>query len=173
MHRRNFIVIASLPEYWFYHWKEGIEKFSQWGIDGFEIINSAPKALDFPRRLQLEVIALCKSKNLFMTGISDNHGYGYATAAWNAVRLPGWRDQGPASLETMILSHLRRNGYASVQVIERTRMTPEHRIQLYWDPLVNGATFLRQLNFIQASILVLWLWLAAGVALTLRKIHLI
>ena len=25
-----------------------------------------------------------------MTGISDNHGWGYATAVWNAVRLPGW-----------------------------------------------------------------------------------
>ena len=43
---------------------------TDWGIAGFEIINSAPKALDFPEAKRREIIALCRLHNLPMTGIS-------------------------------------------------------------------------------------------------------
>ncbi len=52
MHKKGIPVIASIPEYWWYHWDGStlgtVDDFVRWGIDGFEIINSAPKALDFP-----------------------------------------------------------------------------------------------------------------------------
>ena len=105
MNRRKIPVIASIPEYWFYHWNVGvstggtINDFVRWGINGFEIVNSAPKALDFPPAYRREIVELCRKNNLFMTGISDNHGYGYATAAWNAMRIPGWQAMDPDQLE--------------------------------------------------------------------------
>src|ERR1017187_5478318 len=48
MHKLGCPVIASLPEYWFYHWGAGVQDFVRCGMDGFELINSAPKGLDFP-----------------------------------------------------------------------------------------------------------------------------
>jgi len=71
MNKQGLPVIASLPEYWWYHWPSppqtislalppGVSdpdqptggtstyQFIRSGITGFEIINSAPKALDFP-----------------------------------------------------------------------------------------------------------------------------
>src|ERR1700687_2276074 len=35
MHKKKYPVIASLPEYWFYHWGEGVQDFVRWGWDSF------------------------------------------------------------------------------------------------------------------------------------------
>jgi predicted metal-dependent phosphoesterase TrpH len=161
MHRQGFLVVASLPEYWFYHWGKGVQDFVDWGMDGFEIINSAPKALDFPRPLQLEVIDLCRKNNLFMTGISDNHGYGYATDAWNAVRLPGWPQMDPESLEMQLLSFIKKTGFSAVQVIERTTIAPTRRLDLFWNSIANFVQYWRQLSLSQVISWVCWLGLWA------------
>ncbi len=124
MKRRKLPVIASLPEYWFYHWGGGVQDLVRWGIDGFEIINCAPKALDFPISKRLEIVDLCRRQNLLLTGISDNHGYGYATAAWNAMRIPGWRTMDPDALEKAVLETLRKDRFQAVQVLERVNHFP-------------------------------------------------
>src|SRR5262249_55569361 len=129
MHKKSVPVIASLPEYWLYHWGEGVTDFIRWGIDGFEIINSAPKALDFPFSHRAQIVDLCKRQNLFITGISDNHGYGYATAVWNAMDIPGWQALGPDELEKAVLSQLRVKRYQAVQVLERVKFSPESFVE--------------------------------------------
>jgi len=45
-----------------------------------------------------------------MTGISDSHGYGFATAVWNAMRIPGWQHMDPDQLETAVLRTLKTKG---------------------------------------------------------------
>ena len=79
--------IASLPEYWRYH-EEELGAFVRGGVDGFEIVNCAPKALGFPPDLRRQVVALAASHDLVVVGASDNHGWGQVTCVWN-VSQPG------------------------------------------------------------------------------------
>ncbi|HEY3220808.1 MAG TPA: hypothetical protein VGJ80_08750 [Gemmatimonadales bacterium] len=85
--RQGALSIASLPEYWRYH-REDLGAFVVAGVDGFEIVNCAPKALAFPSDLRREVLALAGSRDLMVVGASDNHGWGQVTCVWNVSR-PG------------------------------------------------------------------------------------
>jgi hypothetical protein len=165
MHKKKIPVIASIPEYWWYHWDGSslgtVDDFIHWGIDGFEIINSAPKALDFPPAYRRHIVELCRAHNLPMTGISDNHGWGYATAAWNAIRLPGWQAMGPDPLEATVLQTLKERGFEAVQVLERARYNPETVPGLLVSPFMNTVIYWRSLEPLQAVSWVLWIWATA------------
>ncbi len=159
MRKKGIPVIASLPEYWLYHWGSGVQDFANWGIQGFEIINSAPKALDFPAAYRSQVIELCRQQNLFMTGISDNHGYGYATAVWNAMRIPGWQSLGPVLLEKAVLRGLVEQRFKAVQVLERAKFWPAGPLELAISPILDVVTYWRSLQGVQALAWVGWIWL--------------
>jgi hypothetical protein len=74
--------IASIPEYWRNHWDD-LDEFVRAGIDGFEIANCAPKAIEFTREARARVIALARRHNILVVGGSDNHGWGSVTCLWN------------------------------------------------------------------------------------------
>jgi predicted metal-dependent phosphoesterase TrpH len=82
MHSQGALAIASLPEYREHHWAD-LEQFVAGGVDGFEIVNCAPKALAFSGAERQAVIALAQRHDLLVTGASDNHGWGKATCVWN------------------------------------------------------------------------------------------
>jgi len=167
MHKLGYPVIASLPEYWLYHWGAGVQDFVRWGMDGFELINSAPKGLDFPIPYRLQIVDLCRTKNLFMTGISDNHGYGYATAAWNAMHIPGWDQMGPDELEKAVLETLSKKRFSAVQVLERVRFIPQSTLGLLLSPFGTLWIYWRSLQPLQAVSWVLWIWLCLPISLML------
>ena len=85
--RQGALSIASLPEYWRHH-QGDLGAFVMAGVDGFEIVNCAPKALGFPTDLRRQVIALAGAHDLMVVGASDNHGWGAVTCVWN-VSQPG------------------------------------------------------------------------------------
>jgi len=85
--RQGALSIASLPEYWRYHFND-LGAFVVAGVDGFEIVNCAPKALGFPSDLRRQVLRLAASHDLMVVGASDNHGWGQVTCVWNVSR-PG------------------------------------------------------------------------------------
>jgi predicted metal-dependent phosphoesterase TrpH len=158
MHKKGYPVVASLPEYWLYHWGQGVQDFVNWGMDGFEIINSAPKAQDFPLQDRLQIVNLCHRQNLFMTGISDNHGYGYATAVWNAMSIPGWQKMDPDRLEKAVLDTLATKRFSAVQVLERVRYVPQSIQGLIFSPIIISWYYWRSLQPWQAISWVLWIW---------------
>ena len=80
--RQGALGIASLPEYWRNHIEE-LDAFVDAGVDGFEIVTCAPKALGFPEPLRREVLALAQKHDLLVVGASDNHGWGQVTCVWN------------------------------------------------------------------------------------------
>jgi len=82
LHAQGALAIASLPEYWEHHWDD-LGQFVMGGVDGFEIVNCAPKALAFPSAGRRAVIDLARRHDLLVTGASDNHGWGKATCVWN------------------------------------------------------------------------------------------
>ena len=82
LHGQGAIGIASLPEYWRNHWDD-LDRFVTAGVDGFEIVNCAPRALGFPRPARARVLELARDHDLLAVGASDNHGWGKATCVWN------------------------------------------------------------------------------------------
>ncbi len=163
MHKKKIPVIASIPEYWWYHWDGSVlgtvDDFIRWGIDGFEILNSAPKALDFPPAYRRHIVELCRAHHLPMTGISDNHGWGYATAAWNAVTIPGWQAMNPDQLEEAVLQTFKTKGFGAIQVLERARYNPESVPGLLAAPFLDGVIYWRSLEPLQAVSWVVWIWI--------------
>src|SRR6266545_1586957 len=82
LRRQGALGIASLPEYWRNHAEE-LDAFVDAGVDGFEIVNCAPKGLAFPAPLRRQVLALAQQHDLVVVGASDNHGWGQVTCVWN------------------------------------------------------------------------------------------
>ena len=99
MHSQGGLAIASLPEYLEHHWAD-LDQFVSGGVDGFEIVNCAPKALAFSSHERMAVIDLARRHDLLVTGASDNHGWGKVTCVWN-------------------LSHEGAHGFSRSQVIAR------------------------------------------------------
>lgn len=151
--------IASLPEYWFYHWGADVAKFVEWGAGGFEIANSAPKALDFPRRLRREILEICSSRSLAVTGITDSHGWGSTIYSWNVLTLPGWRNLDPRSVEGEVIRTLKSQGFKAVLPIVRVKHEPvEHTLALLVsDPPLQIWTLFRSLPVIHRLVFLLWL----------------
>jgi hypothetical protein len=82
LHRRGALAVASIPEYWRNHWDD-LEAFVKAGVDGFEIVNCAPKAIGFPGPARARVVSLAQQHNLLVVGGSDSHGWGSVTCVWN------------------------------------------------------------------------------------------
>jgi len=87
LHRQGSLGIASLPEYWDHH-REDLDAFVAAGVDGFEIVNCAPKGLAFPSQARRDILDLAGPNDLLVTGASDNHGWGKVTCVWNVTH-PG------------------------------------------------------------------------------------
>jgi len=85
LHAQGALAIASLPEYWANH-REDLDQFVAAGVDGFEIVNCSPKGLAFPAAARRDVIDLAQRHDRFVTGASDNHGWGKVTCVWNLSR---------------------------------------------------------------------------------------
>lgn len=160
MKAQGYVVIASLPEYWWYHWGPGVQNFIKWGIDGFEVLNSAPKALDFPVRKRRAILDLCRQNNLVVTGISDSHGYGSATAAWNAMSLPGWQGMDPDAFQKAVIERIKTRGFAANRVLERAKAWPRERWQVYVTPPWNAIVYWRSLSPAQRGVWSAWIALA-------------
>ena len=110
LHRQGALAIGSIPEYWRYH-RENLERFAAGGMDGFEIVNCAPKAIGFDSAARAGVVRLARQHDLLLVGASDSHGWGMVTCVWN-LTVPGargvqanrvlarplalWQDRGPA-----------------------------------------------------------------------------
>jgi len=84
LHRAGALSVASIPEYWESHWDD-LDDFVRAGLDGFEIINCAPRALAFPASARARVLGIARQHNLLVVGGSDNHGWGKVTCVWNLV----------------------------------------------------------------------------------------
>lgn len=160
MHERGLLVIGVLPYYWMNYWtgQPNVEDFIRWGIDGFEISNGHPRGMNFPFQDRQKLLALCRKYNLIFNGVSDNHGYGSAAPCWSVVRLPGWRSLSTSELEATIVTHLAKNRFSAVRVLERPRFRPANRFELAFSPIGIAFVYARSLSWPQTISWVLWIW---------------
>lgn len=137
LHRQGALGLASLPEYWRNGWND-LDAFVASGVDGFEIVSCAPKAIAFPAALRGQVLQLASAHDLLVVGASDNHGWGKVTCVWN------------------LLSPSAR-GYAANRVIAR----PLALAQGDWEPWTAAYTqpwlMLRSLSWSERSSWITWI----------------
>ena len=154
-------LVASLPEYWRYHWGPDLGTLVQWGVRGFEIWTSSPRAMDFPENLRREVITRCRLDGLAMFAATDMHGFGYAATAWNVTRIAGWRRLGTEELRAVLVAKFQREGPNANRVVVLRRWVPETPLQAVAAVPLNLVLVLRAASPAHAASLLGWTWIGA------------
>jgi hypothetical protein len=86
-----------------------------------ELVDAAPRGLAQLDREEAKVRALASRLGLVLVAASNNHGWGRTAAAWNLMRIPGWRSMPPDSVGVLIEEMLRQGDPSTVTIIRRTR----------------------------------------------------
>ena len=146
--------LLSLPEYDRNHWQR-LDTLVAAGADGFEIVNASPKAAEFSLAHRDSVVALAWRANRFVAGVSDSHGWGATSLAWNLIAAPGWRNSAdPCSL---ILDRL-RTGFASNQIVERHHLRRASLWPLWLTPVGVTWEMWRSMGAPLLFSWLLWIW---------------
>ena len=145
--------LASLPEYHRHHWRR-LDTLASAGLDGFEIVNASPKANELTRQEVRTVIGVARSHNLFVTGVSDSHGWGATSMVWNLVRVPNATRAGPCSA---VLRQL-RTGFPAVRVVERHRLRPDDWWPMWLTPLGAVWETWRGMGWALTGAWLVWIW---------------
>jgi hypothetical protein len=154
-------LVASLPEYWQHHWGPDLGTLVRWGVRGFEIWTSSPRAMDVPEPLRREVITRCRLDGLAMFAATDMHGLGYSATAWNVARVAGWRGLGARELGAVLVAKFRREGPDANRVVVLRRWIPETAAQAVVAVPLNLVLLLRTASAAHAASLLGWIWGAA------------
>jgi hypothetical protein len=147
--------VASLPEYEENHWGH-LDSLVSAGLDGFEIVNAAPKGNELSRAQRDTVIALARRTNRFVDGVSDIHGWGATSMVWNLVRAPGWRARSAELCDT-ILTRLHQ-GFPAVRVIERHRLRADSAWPLWLTPIGVVWETWRAMGWGLTASWLVWIW---------------
>jgi hypothetical protein len=152
--------VASLPEYRRNHW-DRLDTLVAAGVDGFEIVNAAPKANELTRSERDSVVALARAHNRFVVGVSDSHGWGATSMVWNLVRRPsGGSDR---QLCNGVLQEL-KTGFPAVRIIERHRLRADDWWPAWLTPIGMIWETWRSMDWPLTLSWVGWIWLAVGLA---------
>lgn len=150
--------LASLPEYQRNHWGR-LGELVQAGLDGFEIVNAAPQANELRDAQRDSVIALARSQNRFVAGVSDSHGWGSTSMVWSLVRLPTGEPRGGVC--AAVLRRLGA-GFSAVRVIERHRLRPDDWWPMWLTPVGLIWETWRSMGWTLTISWTLWIWVLFG-----------
>lgn len=157
--------VASIPEYEQNHWGR-LDTLIGAGLDGFEVVNAAPKANEMGRERRDSVIALARRTGRFVVGVSDHHGWGATSMIWNLVRAPRWRESGhgacPAVLERL------RTGFAAVRVVERHRLRADAWWPAWLTPVGMVWESWRSMGPALTLSWLVWIWVVASIGVLAR-----
>ena len=92
------------------------------GVQGIELVDADPRAFRQSTEERDWILALADSLDLVMIAGSNHHGWGRAAAAWNLVRVPGWREMAPEGVGRQIEALLLRDRAEANRVVERPRL---------------------------------------------------
>jgi hypothetical protein len=149
--------VASLPEYRRNHWGR-LDTLVAAGLDGFEIVNAAPKANEFTRADRDSVIKLARSRNRFVVGVNDSHGWGATSMVWNLVRVTGTQ---PGTDRCGAVLRRLQDGFGAVQVIERHRLRPDDWWPIWLTPAGLVWETWRSMGWTLTAAWIAWIWVLA------------
>ncbi len=148
--------IASLPEYRRNHW-DRLDTLASAGLDGFEVVNAAPKANQLTRPERDSVIGLARRLDRFVGGVSDHHGWGATSMVWNLVRAPGAKEDVSRGCST-VLDRL-RSGFDAVRIVERHRLRADAWWPMWLTPVGVVWETWRGMGWPATVSWVVWVWI--------------
>ncbi len=158
------LLIASLPEFWRYHWGPDMGALLAAGVGGFEVWTSSPKGMEFPPTARAVLVAQSLSRGLVLVGATDMHGLGQTASVWNVAPLAGWERLDDTALTDSLLALMRRRAH---RVVAINRWIPETRLDAAIATPVGLALVLRQASRAHGLAMLGWIWVIA-VVLTVR-----
>ena len=105
-------------------------------LAGIELVDAAPRGLSQLDREEGKIRALANHLGLTLVAGSNNHGYGRAVAAWNLMRIPGWRTMSPDSVAASIENQLRaceRIGKWQIVLQRQQLVAGQHHCRAKWE----------------------------------------
>jgi predicted metal-dependent phosphoesterase TrpH len=142
-------------------------------IAGIEIADGCPRGMAQTAADHDRILALAGRLHLALVAGSDNHGWGRTAGAWSVLRLTGWREMSPASLDSAIRSTIIAGTNTSATVIARRTAAPSTGA---FQSAVGGASvvlmMLRTMNARERLSWIAWSWslvLFSGVRARLNR----
>ena len=135
-------------------------------IAGVEISDGSPRGMAQAATGHADIIALAKRLHVTLVSGSDNHGWGRAAPAWSVLRIPGWRDMRPASLDSAIRRTIISGSPGSTEIISRRTVGPASgTVETALGGLSVAALMFRTMNFRERFSWIAWSWAGALLAL--------
>jgi hypothetical protein len=114
------------------------------------------------------ILALADKLHLAVVVGSDNHGWGRAAPAWSVLRIPGWRDMTPGSLDIAIRRTILARVPGTTEIIaRRTAASPSGKVEIALGGAAVALSMLRTMNLRERFSWILWSW--AGGLLSLIR----
>lgn len=148
--------VLSLPEYERNQWGR-LDTLLAAGADGLEIVNAAPKANELSRVRRDSVAALARTRNRFVVGASDSHGWGATSMVWNVMAVAG-APAGDRATCRALLDGLRR-GFGSSRIVERHRLRADGAWPRWLTPVGVVWETWRTMNWPLTLAWLAWTWL--------------
>ena len=135
-----------------------------------ELVDAAPRGLAQLDREEQKVREIASRLGLVLVAASNNHGWGRTAAAWNLVRVPGWRSLPPEEVGLRIEDRLRAADSSSIEIVRRLR-PGVHGIAVAGTLPVMLYQIVGSLTSVERVVWILWLWTVVLVAIRRRPVQ--
>jgi len=142
--------------HWWSRHQFPIQKYIDWGVDGFEIAKQGTDIL-FDRTVFADLVQTGRTQNKLMLGTSDYHGYGSFCYTWTRMRAPVWPHLDYTQRRQLILDTLHRGDPRDFQVLVYDDRPGISASWLPLSPLIHAVNYFRSLNFWQVLSWLIWL----------------
>jgi hypothetical protein len=133
-----------------------------------ELVDAAPRGLGQLDKEEAKVRDIAARLRLVLVAASNNHGWGRTVAAWNLLRIPGWRSLPPDSVGILIERRLETRDPDAVSIVKRTRPRL-HGPALAATLPVLGYQIVGSLTLPERIVWLVWLWLPIAVRYRRRR----
>jgi hypothetical protein len=141
-------------------------------IAGVEISDGCPRGMAQAAMDHDRIIALAKTLNIAIVAGSDNHGWGRTAPAWSVLRIRGWREMSPESLDSAIRSTIIAGPKGSVMVIARRTIPPSQgAVQSALGGVSVGLLMFRTMNARERLSWIVWSWSVAFISLVRVRLN--
>jgi hypothetical protein len=128
-------------------------------VAGIESSDGSPRGIAQTARDRKGIVAVADRLHLALIAGSDNHGWGRTAPAWSVLRIPGWRNMTPASLDIAIRRTILERAPGTAQVIaRRTVLFPSGRVEAALGGVAVGFLMLRTMNLRERFSWIVWSW---------------
>lgn len=137
---------------------------------GIELVDAAPRGLGQLDREEGRIREIAANARLLLVSASNNHGWGRTVAAWNLIRIPGWRGLAPDSVGRLIEEPFRDRDLDAVTIVKRRRPRT-HGVTTPLTLPVAAYQVMATLTMAERGVWLAWIWGATLIVLLARHVR--